>query len=102
MEWTPRHKTTARTETLVQKLGQLADEIDDGLLKAASLDARWEWRALCESWPSAADVRSGVVGLSDDELDTMIGKVLRFKDILGRLKRRDPIARLAPFTAAAA
>jgi hypothetical protein len=102
MEWTPRHRTTARTETLVQRLGELAHEIDDSLLQAASLDARWEWNVLCETWPSAADVRAGVVGMSDDELDAMIGKVMRFKSILARMKSRDTRLRLIPFVAAAA
>jgi hypothetical protein len=89
MEWTPRHKTTLRTESLVRKLADLAREIDESLLSAASLDARIEWNVLCDTWPSAAEVRSGVVALSDDELDAMIGKVQRFKDILVRIKRRD-------------
>jgi hypothetical protein len=102
MEWTPRHRTTARTETLVQRLGQLAGEIDDSLLQAASIDARWEWNVLSDSWPSAADVRAGVVGMSDDELDAMIGKVMRFKSILARMKSHDLRPRLVPFVAAAA
>ena len=85
MEWTPRHKTTNRTETLVRTLGQLAHEIDESLLQAASVDARSEWSVLCDTWPSASEVRSGVVGMSDDELDALIGKVQRFKTILTRL-----------------
>jgi hypothetical protein len=82
MEWTLRHRITTRTEALVGRLAELSREIDDGLLQAASVDARFEWKVLRSKWPSAADVRSGVVGLSDDELDAMIGKVHRFKDIL--------------------
>jgi hypothetical protein len=85
MEWTPRHRTTTRTESLVRKLRDLAREIDDRLLAVASLDARGEWRVLRATWPTATDVRSGVIGLTDDELDAMIGKVQRFKSILGRL-----------------
>jgi hypothetical protein len=55
------------------------------------------------TWPSAADVRSGVVGLSDDELDAMIGKVQRFRTILARLKDRPPMAVLGgPFALPAA
>jgi hypothetical protein len=102
MEWTPRHRTTTRTETLVRQLASLAHEIDEGLLQAASVDARVEWNVLCDTWPSAADVRSGVIDMSDDELDAMIGKVQRFKDILVRIKRRDPIAPLGAYRAAAA
>jgi hypothetical protein len=85
MEWTPRHRTTTRTESLVHKLRELAREIDETLLAAASLDARGEWRTLRASWPSASAVRSGVIDLSDDELDAMIDKVKRFKSILDRL-----------------
>ncbi|HVU49272.1 MAG TPA: hypothetical protein VHL80_01230 [Polyangia bacterium] len=106
MEWTPRHRTTNRTETLVRKLGELAHEIDDSLLQAASIDARCEWNVLCETWPSPADVRSGIVGMSDEELDALIGKVQRFKSILTRMKARDSIKvwgpRPVPRAAAAA
>jgi hypothetical protein len=91
MEWTPRHRTTNRTETLVRTLGALAREIDDGLLQAASVDARSEWSFLCETWPSPSEVRSGIVGMSDEELDALIGKVQRFKSILTRMKTRDAI-----------
>jgi hypothetical protein len=84
MEWTPRHKTTTKTETLVRRLAALAGEIDGSLLQAASAEARGEWDVLCETWPSADEVRTGVVGLSDDELDVAIGKVQRFRDILAR------------------
>lgn len=91
MEWHPRHKTTNRTETLVRTLGQLAREIDESLLQAASVDARSEWTVLCETWPSASEVRSGIVGMSDEELDALIGKVQRFKTILTRLQARDAV-----------
>jgi hypothetical protein len=91
MEWHPRHKTTNRTETLVQTLGELAQEIDESLLQAASLDARCEWNILCDTWPSPAEVRSGLVGMSDEELDALIGKVQRFKSILTRTQARDAI-----------
>src|SRR5437868_812510 len=101
MEWTPKHRTTPRTESLVERLGELAREIDEDLLEAASVDARGEWDILCDTWPDAAAARSGMVTLSDDELDAMIGKVLRFKDILCRMSRRDASVRLAPFAAAA-
>jgi hypothetical protein len=102
MEWTPRHKTTARTESLIRKLADLAREIDDGLLQAASIDARWEWNVLCEAWPSAADMHAGVIGLSDDELDAMIGKVMRFKSILVRISGGSPKVPHAPVEAVAA
>jgi len=102
MEWTPRHRTTNRTETLVRKLGELAREIDDGLLQAASVDARGEWNILCETWPSPSEVRSGIVGMSDDELDALIGKVERFKSILTRMMTRDSIRAWGPRPAPAA
>lgn len=102
MEWMPRHKTTARTASLVQKLGELAREVDDSLLQAASVAARSEWNVLCETWPSACDVRAGVIGLSDDELDAMIAKVFRFKSILARLKSRAAVPARAAYVAVAA
>jgi hypothetical protein len=102
MEWMPRHKTTARTESLVEKLGELASEIDDSLLQAASVDARSEWNVLCEPWPSAGDVCAGVIGLSDDELDAMIAKVFRFKSILARMKSRGAATAPSAYVAASA
>lgn len=82
MEWTPRHRMTARTESLVRRLVELAREIDEDFLDVASTEARWEWKVFCGTWPNVVDLRSGVVSRSDDELDAMIGKVLRFKAIL--------------------
>lgn len=80
--WTPRHKITNATATLLGRLGDLAREVDDGLLAAASADARREWARLRGTWPTADDVLTGVVALSDEELERMIGKVLRFRCIL--------------------
>jgi hypothetical protein len=99
MECTSRHKATAETESLVQRLGEIAREIDDSLLQAASVDARSEWNVLSETWPSAGDLRSGVVGMSDDELDAMIAKVIRFKSISARLRK---LSCPGPYIAAAA
>jgi hypothetical protein len=96
MDWTPKHKTTSRTESLIQRLAELAREIDDSLLQAASLEARSEWSVLCETWPSATDVRAGVVGMSDDELDAIIGKVHRFKEQLVQVKSREGVATGGP------
>ena len=87
MERITRHKTTARTEPLIRDLIELAREIDHSLLDAASEEARAEWSALCEKWPTIAEVRSGSVGLSDDELEGMLAKVVRFKAILYALAR---------------
>jgi hypothetical protein len=88
MEWTIRYKTTPRTEPLVRRLTELTHEIDDGeQLTVASPEARAEWAKVCSSRPTAAEIRSGFVCLSEEELEIMIGKVLRFKAILARLQR---------------
>jgi hypothetical protein len=96
--WMPRHKITAKTPALVGRLGELASEIDDGLLATASAEARGEWALMRGTWPTAADLRTGIIGLSDDELDHMVGKVLRFRSILGMLRGKRgqrPLALLA-------
>jgi hypothetical protein len=87
MEWMIRYKTTTRTEALVRRLAELTHDIDDEQLAVASPEARAEWALVCGRWPTAAEIRSGFICLSDDELELMIGKVLRFKDILARLQR---------------
>jgi hypothetical protein len=97
-----RHKITEKTASLVGRLGELAGEIEGGLLGAASADARSEWVLVRTSWPTSADVRSGVIGVSDDELDLMIEKVLRFRSILRRLRVVSAAPALAMVAAAAA
>jgi hypothetical protein len=93
MEWTIRYKTTTRTEALVRRLAELAHDVDDEQLAVASPEARAEWANVCGRRPTEAEIRSGFVYLSEDELELLIGKVLRFKAILARLQtRRRPLA----------
>ena len=82
MEWMIRHKTTPRTEALVSRLIELARDIDRTVLAVASEEARAEWSRLCETWPTAAELRSGRVCFSDEELERIAGKVIQFKTIL--------------------
>ena len=87
MEWTTRYKTTTRTEALVRRLAELTHDIDDEQLAVASPEARAEWANVCGRWPTTAELRSGFICLSEEELELTIGKVLRFKGILARLQR---------------
>jgi hypothetical protein len=84
------YKITARTEPLVLELGALAGDIESDLLGAASPDARQEWNALRLSWPTADQISAGAIGLSDDELAFMVGKVHRFRSILRGLNAAKP------------
>jgi hypothetical protein len=86
-------KVTPRTESLVQDLGALAALIDDRLLAGATSSARDEWQALRCRWPSAAQLATGTVDVSDDELEIMIGKVRRFRTILEAFRRHGLDAR---------
>jgi hypothetical protein len=87
MEWTIRYKTTTRMEALVRRLAELTHDIDDDQLAVASPEARAEWANVCGRWSVAAEPCSGFVSISEDELELMIGKVLRFKAILAQLQR---------------
>lgn len=71
----------------MQDLGALAELIDDRLLTGATSSAREEWQALRRRWPSAAQLAAGVVDVSDEELEIMIGKVRRFRTILEAFRR---------------
>ncbi|HVR62056.1 MAG TPA: hypothetical protein VMU50_09165 [Polyangia bacterium] len=85
------HKPTVRTETLVHQLTALAREIDGSCITLASPAARVEWTILREKWPTLADVRAGLVYLSDEALEVMIVKVRRFHDILLGPRRLEPL-----------
>jgi hypothetical protein len=77
-----RHKITARTESILRELDATTRQIDAGLLSVASLEARREWRTLLQARPSEAELATGSLSLSDDELELMVAKVRRFKAIL--------------------
>ena len=82
-----RHKTTPRTEALVNRLIELARDINRSVLAVATEQARVEWSRLCDTWPTAAELRSGRVCFSDEELERMAGKVIQFKTILVEQRR---------------
>ena len=87
MEWTTKYKTTARTEKLVRRLVELIGDIDAEELAIASVEARAEWSRFCARTPTGADACSGSLCHSDDEVERMIGKVIRFRSILAQLRR---------------
>ena len=91
MEWMLMHKPTARTETLVQTLTELASEIESAAIASASPAARVEWMILREKWPTLAHVRAGLVYLSDEALELMLAKVRRFHTILLRKLGHQPL-----------
>jgi hypothetical protein len=76
-----RYTVTARTEKLVADLARLA-EAAENRLALASAAAQREWKAVRFQWPSEVDLRTGVIELSDDELERMRSKVRRFVSIL--------------------
>jgi hypothetical protein len=66
----------------------LAREIEDRLIAYASPDARMEWDALRARWPWSGQRRQSVDASPDDEPEIVIGKVRRFKAILGSMSER--------------
>ena len=76
-----RHAVTARTERLLADLARLADAAEDRL-SLASTGAQREWQAMRYRWPSEVDFREGTIALSDQDLELMRSKVMRFVSIL--------------------
>jgi hypothetical protein len=66
----------------------LAREIEDRLIAYASPDARMEWDALRARWPWSGQRHPPVDASPDDEPEVVIGKVRRFKAILGSISAR--------------
>jgi hypothetical protein len=77
-----RHKITTRTQSILRELDAAADQVDAKLLSSASREARREWRTLLRARPSDAEVATGSLELSDEELGFMIAKARRFRAIL--------------------
>jgi hypothetical protein len=70
---------------LVTEAESLAKEIDDALIVYASPDARQEWAALRARWPRVvSEHHTPALGAADEELSVILGKVRRFRAILGR------------------
>jgi hypothetical protein len=77
-----RYTVTPRTTSLVAELSSLAEAAEERLA-LASAEAKMEWEAVRCRWPSAVELRQGIVALSDDDLVLMRAKVMRFVSILG-------------------
>jgi hypothetical protein len=70
------------SEVIVRALLCVAQELDDGALASASAEARSEWSALLGRLPTEADLRRGIVKFPEDELRQLLGKAVRFREIL--------------------
>jgi hypothetical protein len=78
-------QNSLNTEHLVIEGESLAKEIDDALIAYASPDARMEWAALRARWPSAVGQHhTPAIAAEEDDLAIIVGKVRRFRAILGR------------------
>jgi hypothetical protein len=73
---------TPRTVRIVDELHGLATQVQQHL-HHASLAARQEWQVFHPSLPSKDELGHGSLTVSDDDLETMVGKLRRFNDILG-------------------
>jgi hypothetical protein len=79
------NSSKTHAEHLVIEAESLARDIDDGLLAYASPDARMEWAALRARWPWASSLHpSSPISSKDEDLAVIVGKVRRFRAILGR------------------
>jgi hypothetical protein len=75
----------SETEHLVTEAESLAKEIDDALIVYASPDARQEWAALRARWPKVvSEHHTPAIAAEDEDLSVIVGKVRRFRAILGR------------------
>ena len=83
------------TEHLVTEADSLAKEIDDALIVHASPDARLEWAALRARWPKVmSEHHTPALAAQDEELSVIVGKVRRFRNILGEsASQSSPLAR---------
>lgn len=75
-------KTSATTARLLDDLNRLDAEIEPRL-DQVSAAARGEWRELRSRLPTVLDLQSGWSPVSDEELEVMHAKVLRFRELLG-------------------
>jgi hypothetical protein len=81
------YKVTPRARELVWSLRRLAAEIQP-FVEFASADARNEWSSLQQLWPSNATLESGLIGLSETDLEWMDSRVRRFGEIVHTLADR--------------
>jgi hypothetical protein len=79
-----RHTVTAEVEQLVRALRAISYEIEPQV-QLVSEAARDEWRSLQAAWPSDQELREGTIALTEDQLEVMEVKALRFRQIVQRL-----------------
>jgi len=75
-------EVTPKIGRLVEEFRLLAEDLHSYWLAAASEEARAEWRAFLNDWPTDLEVRRGLVGRSEDDLAWMLAKAKRFRAIL--------------------
>jgi hypothetical protein len=75
-------KMTPITSRLLEDLNLLTLDIEPRL-ELVSAAARGEWREMRSRFPTAQDVASGLSPVSDEQLEVMRAKVIRFREILG-------------------
>jgi hypothetical protein len=73
---------TPTTTRLLEDLNLLSLDIEPRL-ELVSPAARGEWREMRSRFPTALDVVSGFSPVSDEQLEVMRAKVIRFREILG-------------------
>ena len=84
-------KTSATTARLLDDINRLDVEIEPRL-DQVSAAARGEWRELRSRLPTARDLQNGWSSVSDEDLEVMHAKVLRFRELLGVRRSGSPRA----------
>ncbi len=75
------NNVTARIERLVLALREMSQEIEPELHVVSGV-TRHEWRALQGTWPSDGQLRAGTSGLTEEQLEAIVAKTRRFRDIV--------------------
>ena len=83
----------ARVERLVLPLREMSQEIEPDLHVVTHV-TRHEWRALQATWPSDSQLREGTTELTEEQLEAIVAKTRRFKDIVHGLASSLPRLRL--------
>jgi hypothetical protein len=78
----------ARMERLVLTLREMSQEIEPELHVVSQM-ARDEWRSLQGTWPSERQLREGTKGFTEEQLEAILVKAQRFKDIVHGLASRE-------------
>ena len=77
-----RFKMTPITSRLLEDLNLLSLDIEPRL-ELVSAAARGEWREMRSRFPTVQDVAGGFSPISDEQLEVMRAKVIRFREIIG-------------------